>query len=220
MNYAIVDTLYLSRETLLNHLKSNGYNTTPFTRIGPKEILQMLNAGEKAFLMDLERDVKEGSGEPTKCRVIYTIAKIKQRLPTFLAKLTDQEEDDPYLVDPETTEVIVMTVIEPIVEAFHKAALDQWNRHKLRIRFFQAAALVINPLTHMLVPPHEKVPAEEIQPILTKLYCTSRTKLPLIRFHEDPIARLLGLLPGDVVKITRPSPTALTYDPYYRVCAP
>ena len=41
--------------------------------------------------------------------------------------------------------------------------------------------------------------------------------LPMIRFHEDIIARILGLVPGDIVKITRPSPQSGEYESY-RVC--
>jgi DNA-directed RNA polymerase subunit H len=217
MNYEIVDTLYRSRLTLLAHLKKQGYEITPFTRFSPKEILEMLKAGENAFRMDLTRSPDDAKDGPTECRVLYAIGRIKQKLPTFLAALTDPENAD--AVDPTSTEVVVIT-LEPVVPVFHNAALSMWNSKKLRVRFFQAAAIVINPLEHYLVPPHARVEPEEVADLLKRLHITSRSNLPLIRFHEDPIARMLGLIPGDVVKITRPSPTALEYDPYYRVCAP
>jgi DNA-directed RNA polymerase subunit H (RpoH/RPB5) len=70
----------------------------------------------------------------------------------------------------------------------------------------------------MLVPLHEKVPAEEEEQLLKRL-CATKANLPLIRFHEDPIARIIGLVPKDIVKITRPSLTA-GENIGYRLCVP
>ena len=72
---------------------------------------------------------------------------------------------------------------------------------------------------HVLVPPHEIVPEEQHAPLLEKLMITSKIHLPIIRFHTDMQARWLGLVPGDIIKITRPSPSAGVYE-VYRVCAP
>ena len=51
------------------------------------------------------------------------------------------------------------------------------------------------------------------------LYITTKYQFPLIRYHEDPISRVIGAVPGDILKITRPSPTAGEYI-VYRVCVP
>lgn len=216
-NGDIVDTLYRSRKTLLSLLQNASYNTTPFLKFSHKEILEMLKGGEKAFRMDLKREGEAAEGSPSNCRVLYSISKLKLRLTAWLGKVNNSEAEE--YIDPAETEVIVMCM-EPIVPAFHIAAYDQWSRNKLKIRFFEAKHICVNPLEHYLVPRHEKVAEEKIPELLKQLYCTSRRKLPLIRYHEDPIARLIGLMPDDIVKIYRPSPTALEYDPYYRVCVP
>ena len=178
----------------------------------------MLKGGEKAFQMDLTRPEEAAASQPTSCRVIYSLAKLKLRLNGWLPKLTDPEED--IHVDPATTEVIVVLLQDAVIPAFHSAAIQQYSLHKLRLRFFEARHIVNNPLDHFLVPRHEKVKEEEVADLLKRIHCTSRSKLPIIRFHEDSIARILGLMPGDIVKIYRPSPTALVYEPYYRVCVP
>jgi DNA-directed RNA polymerase subunit H (RpoH/RPB5) len=89
---------------------------------------------------------------------------------------------------------------------------------KVKVRYFQAAAIVNNPIKHLLVPKHERVPAENEEALLKNMYA-KKTQLPIIRFHEDPIARMIGLMPGDIVKITRPSITAGECIGY-RVCLP
>jgi DNA-directed RNA polymerase subunit H (RpoH/RPB5) len=219
MDFDTVDILFRSRQTILEILKAKGYDTTPYERFGPFEVELMASGKlEKSLRMDLAREVPEGSGAPAYCRVEYAIPKVKNRLAGFLNNLlTDPETGDP-LIDSATTEVMVIT-LESVGGSFTAAALKQWSATKLRIAFFDAHTLISNPLEHVLVPKHELVPQEEQATLLKRLNCTSKMNLPQIKFHEDIIGRLLGLVPGDIVKITRPSPQAGSYV-VYRVCVP
>lgn len=63
-----------------------------------------------------------------------------------------------------------------------------------------------NIFKHNLVPKHEILSPEERQAILEK-YRVEPYKLPRIKV-SDPVIRLIGAKPGDIVKITRKSPTA------------
>jgi DNA-directed RNA polymerase I, II, and III subunit RPABC1 len=214
-----IDALYRSRVTLLDHLESAGYNTTPYRKFSPKEIQEMFLASPQtgpspAFQMDLDRkEPKEG--EPSKCMVVYTLGNIKQKIQKFTSLLIDPDEGSNF--DVETMELIIITR-EAIAPNFHSTAYQFWQKEKLRVRYFQAASIINNPTKHILVPKHEKMSNEEVESMLQGNYA-KKTQLPFIRFHEDPIARFLGLLPGDVVKITRPSPTAGECT-LYRVCVP
>lgn len=214
MQYETIDELYRSRRTLLEHLDEQGYDTAPYMKFSHKEIMEMVKAGPMtgappALQMDLVS--KDGL---EKCMVVTTLGKIKQKLNPFTSKLVDPEETS---FDPATTELIIIT-LEPIAPNFHAMAYHFWSNKKTRVRYFQAKAIINNPLKHILVPPHEKVPKEEETALLKQLYA-KKSQFPLIRFHEDPIARMLGLLPGDIVKITRSSPTAGVYV-FHRVCVP
>ena len=66
---------------------------------------------------------------------------------------------------------------------------------------------------HVFVPKHEIVSKQEADAILKKFNCKP-TELPLI-FVNDPAILELGIKPGDLIKITRKSPTAGTSF-YYR----
>jgi DNA-directed RNA polymerase subunit H (RpoH/RPB5) len=124
-------------------------------------------------------------------------------------------------VDPATTEVIIMLTADnyPLSDSFHTKALTLWTTKKFRIGFFLVDNLVNNPAEHVLVPKHERVPLKEQEELLKQLYAQKKQQLPWIVFHVDIQARILGLIPGDIVKITRPSPSAGYYTEY-RVCAP
>jgi len=64
----------------------------------------------------------------------------------------------------------------------------------------------INILEHELVPKHEILPPEEAKEVLRKLG-VKPTQLPWISI-DDPVVKALGAKPGDIIKITRKSPTA------------
>jgi DNA-directed RNA polymerase subunit H (RpoH/RPB5) len=48
---------------------------------------------------------------------------------------------------------------------------------------------------------------EEGKAEMERLHVTQKSQLPLIK-HHDIQSRLMGLVPGDIVEIMRPSPTA------------
>ena len=59
---------------------------------------------------------------------------------------------------------------------------------------------------HIYVPKHEIIPKADAEKVLKKYNCNP-TQLPLI-FVNDPAIMGLGVKPGDLIKITRTSPTA------------
>lgn len=215
-DFELFDHLYRSRKTILRVLADRGYNTKPYENFGPDEIEAMVVAGGDALRMDLERPATKDSNI-TKCRVLYTLTKLKNRLGSFLFSLTNKTKPTDDVVDPKTTEVILMLAAaegEAVVDIFHTNAYEQYTSKGLRISFFRIASLVIHPSDHILVPKHEKISEDEIP-----FPKSERHKLPFIRFHEDMQARILGLVPRDIVKITRPSPASGEYT-MYRICSP
>ena len=69
---------------------------------------------------------------------------------------------------------------------------------------------------HILVPEHSKLTKQEIQELLEK-YKIALNDLPKI-LPTDPAIEKLNVKAGDVIKITRDSPTA-GISIYYRVVA-
>jgi DNA-directed RNA polymerase subunit H (RpoH/RPB5) len=217
MDYGVIDTTYRSRITLLDMLEKRGYNTEPYRRFSPQEIDDMIgpHALGDALRMDLQRTSGEG---PEKCVVVYRFQRQKQKIPTLLNELLGDDTPEQLRVNPATTEVIAI-LYEPVVDTFHAAALNQWKKNKLRIRFFEGRKIIVDPSSFAIVPKHEKMAAEDVMALRKEYYLQADVLHNWIRFHEDPQARWLGLVPGDVVKITRPSPSSGEYV-VYRVCVP
>ena len=63
-----------------------------------------------------------------------------------------------------------------------------------------------NVLNHVNVPLHVILPEDEVKDLL-KRYNIVREQLPKIR-NNDPACRVIDAKPGQVVKVTRRSPTA------------
>ena len=91
VHFEFFDHLYRSRKTLLRILADRGYTTRPYENFGPDEIEAMALAGPEALRMDLERP-KPAESTITKCTVLYSITKLKTKLPGFLAGLREKTE--------------------------------------------------------------------------------------------------------------------------------
>lgn len=63
-----------------------------------------------------------------------------------------------------------------------------------------------DPRGHVLVPEHRVLSKEEGEEILRK-YRVRPPQLPFLK-SSDPVARLIGAKPGDIVEVRRESPTA------------
>lgn len=212
-SFVFIDNIYRSRMTLLDILERRGYDVSKYRKFSPAEA-----AAAAAAFSSLSFKVTKKNDETKVCDVRYATV-TRQKLDTFFDDIEDE--------DSENTEVIVMQ-IAPVADAHHMVALKQYmkmkegetkERRKLRVSFFSIYMLVVNPLNHVLVPKHEIVQPDFHKELMDSLYITSKSKFPEIKFHIDPIARCIGAVPGDIIKITRSSPSA-GESIIYRVCAP
>ena len=208
-NFVLIDNVYRSRMNLLDILEERGYNVEKYRKFSPAEATAAVTALPSLSFKVYNKDNKL-------CDVRYANIS-RQKLDKFF----DDIEDD----ESENTEVIIMMIV-PISDAHHMVALKQYiklkesgEKRKLRVSFFSIDTLVVNPLKHVLVPKHEILPPEQHAELMQSMYITAKSKFPEIKFHVDPIARCIGAVPGDIVKIMRPSPSA-GESVIYRVCAP
>ena len=76
--------------------------------------------------------------------------------------------------------------------------------------------LQFNILKHTLVPKHTVLSLDEKEKFMKTYNILDKSQIPDISFF-GPVSIVLGIRPGDVVKIERSSRTAIEAD-FYRVC--
>lgn len=197
---SIADILIRSRNTVLDILEDRGYDVLPYRNIAPEQILTLLEGNPRSLDMIVKKKA-ETSAPSERAAVVYMIQdRLRSRLGTFTRDIYETDEltraDD-----------IMVLVNEPWHESFDKTSLQMWQTQKARMTFFHIKQVVVHPGRHVLVPPHRKLNAEEAKAEMTRWSVTQKSQFPLIK-HSDVQAKLLGLVPGDVVEILRPSPTS------------
>jgi DNA-directed RNA polymerases I, II, and III subunit RPABC1 len=106
-------------------------------------------------------------------------------------------------------------VIKKDLTPFAKQAIRELASRNYRVEYFKDAEMLVDITEHKLVPQHIVLSAQEKKELLQR-YHLKAGQLPRIQVI-DPIARYLGLVPKQVVKIVRPSETAGRYITY-RIC--
>jgi DNA-directed RNA polymerase subunit H (RpoH/RPB5) len=211
----IYEYVIRSRSTILEILDNRGYNVDAYKNISPSEIEAMaMHSSEDIDFMRINASKKEGSDAPmSRAVVIYWISgNYKPRIESQINELFREK------VNPETDELIII-LAEPLHESFHNQAILLYKQRGIRVGFFNIKNLISNPARHIMVPKHRKLNAIEIQTLMAGLRLKSKYELPHIKYHVDMQARVLGLVPGDIVEITRPSETS-GENVIYRVCSP
>lgn len=116
------------------------------------------------------------------------------------------EDENPY-------DLYILVVKEKLTQTNIKLM----NAMSLQIQIFDIKELQFNITKHKLVPKHNIVEdAAEVDSILKQYNLKTKYQLPII-LKTDPVAKYLNLKNGDIVKITRTSPTAGEYV-VYRCC--
>jgi DNA-directed RNA polymerase subunit H (RpoH/RPB5) len=201
----VADIILRSRQTLLDILEDRGYDTAVYQNIAPDQILTLAEGHPRA--LDIYAKKKADSLAPCeRAVVVYQIQdRIRSKLGTFAPRLFNEPPDANSVVTKADDIIVILN--EPYHEAFDKYALQLWQSSKVRLTFFHIKQVVVHPGRHVLVPPHRKLSADEAKAAMDRLHVTQKSQLPLIK-HHDMQSRVMGLVPGDVVEILRPSPTA------------
>jgi DNA-directed RNA polymerase I, II, and III subunit RPABC1 len=101
------------------------------------------------------------------------------------------------------------------ITSFAKQYIDDMIKDNLRVELFKQSELYFNITKHDVVPKHTLLTVDEKNELVRNLRIIP-TQLPHIK-HNDAMAKYMGLVKGDVVKIDRKS--EITENSiYYRIC--
>jgi DNA-directed RNA polymerase subunit H (RpoH/RPB5) len=208
----LISHIFTSRKILLELMEKQGYNVNDYANFSINEVNSMKQNNQLDMLLETS-DNNITSENPKK--KIY----IRYYLTVRPAAKNIQEMIDDLFILTETlkkTDTLFIIIKDDPNETLINEIKHIWESEGIFIVVESIKRLQFNILEHTLVPPHRVVLETEVLEIMKKYNITSKTQFPDIsRF--DPVARVIGLRPGQLCHIIRPSKTAIESN-YYRIC--
>jgi DNA-directed RNA polymerase subunit H (RpoH/RPB5) len=164
--------------------------------------------------MILEKN-KVSADEKRQSKIYIRYYLAKSLRPQNLQEMIDDLFNIEEVLTKEDTLFIV--VKDEVNETLSNALKHIWEHDHIFIVIQNLKRLQFNIMKHKLVPPHRVLSPVETLQVKTKYNIMNDNQFPDIsRF--DPVAQAIGIRPGQVCEILRPSKTAITA-PYYRICS-
>ena len=208
----LISHIFTSRKVILELMEKQGYNVNDYANFSINEVNSMKQNNQLDMLLETS-DEKVTPENPK--RKIYICYYLKSRP----APKNLQEMIDDLFVLTETlkkTDTLFIIIKDEPNETLVNELKHIWESEGIFIVVENIKRLQFNILNHTLVPPHQVLPETEVVEVMKRYNITDKIQFPDIsRF--DPVARAIGLRPGQVCKIIRSSKTAIEA-PYYRIC--
>jgi DNA-directed RNA polymerase I, II, and III subunit RPABC1 len=197
-----IEKLFRARRNVLDMMNDRGYNISPELYISTKEELK-----RKYYAKTLDLMIPVSPKDKLQPVFIKWVIAIKTK-PNAVKEMIDTIQSQ-YAEDDMTPKIMLIFKTKPNTNILKILKEKEYKGNEM----FWLNNLVINITHHFLVPKHEKITEDEVKKLMMELYITNRLNLPIM-LKTDPIARYLDLSSGDVVRITRFSPTSGQYYSY------
>ena len=198
-------SIFKSRNNLLQQLKIQGYNVENYEGSNLTEVNSMVESKQMDMLVKNDENSK-------KVYVKYHLVK-NLRLNNIQEYIDDLFNLESILTP--TDNLVIVIKSEPN-ESLIKAVQNIWEQQRIFVILYNLKRLQFNILDHSLVPSHRVLSQEESDEIRKKFNITCDQQIPTIsRF--SPVSLAIGIRPGDICEIIRPSKTAVN-TLFYRIC--
>ena len=217
---SLISQIYKSRTVILDLMRKQGYNISEYEGFSVNEVNTMKTNNQLDMI--LERDISNGDKDKDIIDAV-TSKKNKVYVRYYLAKALRPNNlqemiDDLFIVEEILTknDTLLIVVKDEINETMLNAVKHIWESEKIFIILQPLKRLQFNILDHILVPPHRILSESEKIAIKRKYNIINDNQFPeILRFY--PVAQAIGIRPGEVCEIIRPSKTGI-FAPYYRIC--
>ena len=209
----LISHIYNSRKITLQLMEKQGYNINDYANFSINEVNSMKQNNQLDMLLEISDDKVTPEFPKKKIYIRYYLA-------SRPAPKNIQEMIDDLYVLTETlkkTDTLFIIIKDEPNETLINEIKHIWEADGIFIVIESIKRLQFNILEHILVPPHRVLSDSEVETMMKRYNVIDKTQLPNIsRF--DPVARVIGLRPGQVCEIIRPSKTSIE-SLYYRICS-
>jgi len=208
---SLISSIYKSRKTILELMNAQGYDVDEYNNFSINEVNTMFNNKQSDMLLKKKVD-NESTGKPDKIYIRYYLGKSlrPQNVQEMIDDLFNLEE----ILEKQDTLMIITK--EDMNESLSILLKHIWEQDGIMIVIQSIKRLQTNILEHVLVPSHRVLSMDESNELKRKYNIENNSQFPEIsRF--DAVSQVIGLRPGQICEIIRPSKTAITTK-YYRIC--
>jgi len=208
---SLTSAVYKSRSILLEQMQSQGYDVGDYSGFSVNEVNTMKTNNQLDMILE---KLDEDPTTKTKGKIYIRYYLAKALRPANLQEMID----DLFNIEEvlKRTDTLLIVVKDEVNETLINTLKHIWEQDKIFIIIQSLKRLQFNLLNHVLVPPHRILSIPETIQIRSRYNIMSDGQFPDIsRF--DPVAQAIGIRPGQVCEIIRPSKTAISA-PYYRIC--
>ena len=207
----LISSIYKSRKIILNLMGRQGYAIEDYDNFSINEVNTMKTNNQLDML--LHKKIEDDDTKiKNKIYIRYYLGKMitTSNVHEMIEDLFNLEE---VLTKQDTLFIIIR---DDMNETLTKELNHIWETDGIFIVLQSIKRLQFNILDHILVPEHRVLNNTGVEEVMRKYNITNKNQFPEIsRF--DPVAQIIGLRPGQVCHILRPSKSAIITD-YYRVC--
>lgn len=197
--------IYNSRKTIIDLLEAQKYDVSQYKDFGINEVNTLIQTKQMDMLL-------QKTAQDKSVYVKYHLAKSLRPVNIF------EYIEDLYTLEEilqKKDDLIVIMKDEPN-DTIKKTLTDIWEKDGIFIIVINIKRLQYNILKHQLVPEHIVLSQEEAAAIKQKYNIRDDSQIPDIsRF--SPVSQVIGLRPGELCRIYRPSKTAIKAE-FYRIC--
>ena len=209
---SLTSQIYKSRQTLIEILTSQGYDVSDYADFSINEV-SIMRENEQLDMLLTKKEDDPDSKTRTKMWIRYCVSK------KIVPKNLDEIIEDLFYVEEMLTknDTLFIVIKEDPNETLIEKLKHIWKKDGIFVIIQSLKRLQFNILNHTLVPPHKVLSTSETLEVKHRYNIMNDNQFPDIsRF--DPVAQAIGIRPGQVCRILRPSKTAITTD-YYRICS-
>lgn len=204
IDYNTVRDIYNSRKYLLEILETRNFNVDDYNNFTFNELAVQYESNQLDLLLSDKTNkkiyVKYYISKNLKSQNIYDLVNDLHNLEEILTN----SDDLIIIINDEPNDTIKQTV------------KDIYIANKIYISVINIKRLQFNILKHVMVPNHTVLDNEQSIEVKKKYNILNDNQIPDISYFS-PVSLVLGIRPGDLVKIDRKSKTAINSE-FYRIC--
>ena len=208
----MMSQIYTSRKVILELMGKQGYNVNDYAHFSVNEVNAMHQNNQLDMLLETSDENTTEEAPKKKIYIRYCLVSKPN------VKNIQEIVDDLFVLSETLTKKDTLFVIinDDPNDTLLEFITHIWENERIFIVLESIKRLQFNILQHTLVPPHTVMTESQVKQIMDKYNITDVAQFPEIsRF--DPVAKVIGLRPGQVCHIVRPSKTSIETN-YYRIC--